>query len=192
MKARILNEYLGNQGYIIHDNGDKICVGSPMCSDLISVDKTTLRLTYALDTFNEGRASLRNEILSQIWDKLSELIKSGDIKKYIEGKDDIDPKLPVFWCDEGILKSSYTDKYGWPNTTEEGILMYANTHFDNIEAAIKYGLNDQKIYRKWTKEHIEKLQNEIKEKQELLEAIELRILKLEHLLNSHSNSALIP
>ena len=54
MKARLLKKKLNDTGYIVHDKPDCICVGSPMCADLISVDKKTLSRKYALDTFNEA------------------------------------------------------------------------------------------------------------------------------------------
>jgi hypothetical protein len=54
MKARLLKKILNNTGYIINNKRDYIAVGSPLCHDLISVDKKTLKLKYALDTWGEG------------------------------------------------------------------------------------------------------------------------------------------
>ena len=55
MKARLLTKLLNNTGYRVNNNKDYIAVGSPLCHDLISVNKQTLKVKYALDTFREGR-----------------------------------------------------------------------------------------------------------------------------------------
>ncbi|MDR1230040.1 MAG: hypothetical protein LBK61_01425 [Spirochaetaceae bacterium] len=144
MKARLLSGLLNNPGYIIHDNGKCVCVGSSMCNDLISVDKQTLEIKYALDTFHEGRKSIRDEILRQIWDRLHELVENGGIQDIINGKDEIENPLPVFIADDGMIRESVTDKYGWPNTTADGELMYDNVCFPARKQAVKRGIEDMK------------------------------------------------
>jgi hypothetical protein len=147
MKARLLSKLLDNPGYIIHDNGTCICVGSPYCSDLISVDKETLKVKYALDTFHKGRAAIKDEVLQCIWDKLHELIETGEIQDIINGKDEIENPLPVFTADDGVLRESVTDAYGWPNTTEDGELMYNNIFFRTKKQAIKRGIESMEAAR---------------------------------------------
>ena len=99
-----------------------------MCHDLISVDKETLKISYALDTFKKGKDSLNSEVLLNIWNKLEELISNGRIQYYIEGEDKLDVHLPVFtFDDDGNTIGTITDEYGWPNTTIDGKLMYENS-----------------------------------------------------------------
>lgn len=164
MKARKLKWILNNTGYSVSNRSNSIAVGSPMCPDLISVDKDTLHLTYALDTFNQGRKALASERQSEllfIWDKLKELIDSGEIKDIIEGKDIIENPLPVFTVSDGELIESVTDKYGWPNTDDNGVMIYENTHFNNREEAIEYGIKGYKYdvddYEKMVKEAKQKV-----------------------------------
>ena len=88
MKARVLKKLLNDTEYLVADHGEYIAVGSPLCHKLISVDKATLKVTYALDTYGGGRKSLDNKELKAIWDKLHELIESGEIKDIIEGQED--------------------------------------------------------------------------------------------------------
>lgn len=165
MKARLLRKLLNDPGYTISNNEDYIAVGSGLCHDLISVDKKTLKIKYALDTWREGREALlkKNSILLlSIWDKLQELIDSGEIKDIIEGKDDIDPKLPVYTVKKGKLVKSYTDEYGWPNITEDGELMYDNTYFKTRIEAIEYGIREYESGAEMSKRRIEQIEEDLK------------------------------
>ena len=58
MKARLLKKLMNDTGYYPGDYGDYIALGSPLCHNLMSVDKESLKVTYALDTFKQGRACL--------------------------------------------------------------------------------------------------------------------------------------
>lgn len=142
MQARKLRHILKNTGYYPNNNEGYIALGSPMCHNLISVDKATLRIRYALDTFNKGRESLRNEELRFIWDKLHELVASGEINPIIYGVDVIENPIPVYYIRDGKLIEAITDKIAWPNTDSEGYTIFENTHFDKKEDAIKYGIKD--------------------------------------------------
>lgn len=147
MKARLLRKLLNNTAYSISNHDGYIAVGSPLCHDLISVSKEKLKLSYALDTYRQGRecfteSSQKSESteLLFIWDKLTELIKNGEIMDIINGRDFIENPLPVFTVVDGELVESVTDAYGWPNTDDNGICMYKNTHFSTKEQAIEYGI----------------------------------------------------
>lgn len=173
MKARLLKKLLNDTGYAVNNQEDKICVGSPMCSDLISVDKKTLQLRYALDTFREGRKCLENKSNSKgenellfIWDKLQELINNNEILDIINGSDIIENPLPVFTVDYGILIETFTDEYGWPNVTVDGDLMYDNTYFKTKEEAIKYGIKESEAWIEMLTEKKNDLEKEALEKQE--------------------------
>lgn len=174
MKARVLTKILNDTEYIVNNDRDYIAVGSPLCHNLINLDKKTLKVKYALDTWNEGRAALEtnsNTELLFIWDKLHELIESGEIQDIINGDDVIENPLPVFYIEEGLLVESSTDEYGWPNTTIEGYIMYENTHFDNKEDAIKQGISEHEAFKRLLEEQIEEREKELKEKHKDLEWI---------------------
>jgi hypothetical protein len=113
-----------------------------MCSELITVDSGTSIIKYALDTFHEGRKSVSSEELLFIWDTLTALIKSGEIKSIIEGNDPTDGMFPVYSCDDGEVVERFADEFGWPHSTHDGVLMYNNTFFRTREEAIKYGIRD--------------------------------------------------
>jgi hypothetical protein len=143
MQARKLRKILNNTKYTLSNCDGCICVGGAYSHDLISVDKKTLKVKYALDTFNEGRKAIKCEELELIWDTLHHLIETGEIREIIDGKDIIENPLPVFTVNgDGELVESVTDKYGWPNTDDDGILMYDNTHFPTKKQALEYGIRE--------------------------------------------------
>lgn len=182
MKARKLLSILNDTKYAITNQKDYIAVGSPLCHDLISVNKETLKLKYALDTFREGRKCLegKGELLF-IWDKLQGMIHSGEIKDIIEGVDELSVKLPVFTVEDGELIEAFTDKYGHPNLTDNGDLMYDNTHFPTKEQAIDYGIKECKYMVKHSIERINEAEEKLKEAQERKEKYEKQISHLNSL-----------
>ncbi len=156
MKARVLKSLLDDTDYIISNHEEYIAVGSDLCHDLLKVDKKSFKISYALDTWKEGRISLVNKFeLLSIWDKLQELIDSGKIHDIINGKDIIENPLPVFTIRDGKIHQSVTDKYGYPNTDEDGYCLYSNTHFKTEKEAIEYGIEELehtiKVYSKKVK-----------------------------------------
>lgn len=165
MKARLLKKLLNNTGYSVSNDSDKICIGSPLCHDLISVDKVTFQIRYALDTWRKGRESVaqrsnskgENELLF-IWDKLQELIDSGEINSIINDDDVLENPLPVFTVSRGVLIETFTDAYGWPNTTVDGTMMYDNTYFKTKEEAVKYGIEENNYFI----EHLKRRDSEIR------------------------------
>jgi len=162
MKARKLRSLLNNTTYSITNRDEYIAVGSSLVHNLISVDKKSLKVRYALDTFHEGRKAIRSEELEFIWDKLHELIESGEIKDIIEGKDVIENPLPVFTIVYGSLIESVTDKYGWPNTDDNGITMFENTHFPTKKQAIEYGLTEYTYMVQFINEKISSLEDDLR------------------------------
>ncbi len=170
MKARLLTKLLNDTGYRVNNNESYIGVGSPLCHDLISVNKKTLKIKYALDTFHEGRRALGNPELEFIWDKLHELVDNGQIRDIIDGDDVIENPITVYTVTDGKLIETYTDKFGYPNVTASGETMYENTHYTDKLDAIAYGIREHKagieIWDRRRKDLDEKLENANKHLQE--------------------------
>lgn len=174
MKARLLKKLLNDTGYSVSNHKNYIAVGSPLCHDLMTVDKKTLKVKYALDILHEGRKCLENKDYPEllfIWDKLHELIATGEIQDIINGNDVIENPLPVWTFEDGKLIESHTDKYGWPNTTYEGYTMYENTYFDTKEKAIEKGLSEYTYGLKHRIEQMSELVIKLQEQQQRLETI---------------------
>jgi hypothetical protein len=190
MKARLLKQILNNTGYNVHNKPDMICIGSPLCSDLISVDKKTLNVKYALDTWRKGRESLEeksnskgeNELLF-IWDKLHELIENGEINDIINGDDILIIPLPIYTVKDGKLIETFTDAYGYPNVTISGELMYENEYFKTKLEAIKDGIKEYEYFEKHLKEQIIESEKEISKKREKAIKLNNYILHLTSILN---------
>lgn len=161
MKARLLRKLLNDTQYIISNNDDYIAVGTSMCHDLISVDKDTLKVKYALDTFNKGRQAIQHEELEFIWDKLHDLIESGEIKDIIGGRDEIENPIPAFTVVDGKVVESVTDAFGWPNTDDNGVLMYNNTHFRTRDEAILYGIREYEAAKKSCRDRIKDIEEDL-------------------------------
>lgn len=164
MQSRKLRKLLNDTGYTVHFRGNKVCIGSPMCSELITVDAETYQMKYALDTFREGRKAIRSQGLGFIWDKLEELIKNGELKSIIENNDSTEGMFPVYCCDDGEITQKFTDVFGWPNSAHDGTLMYGNTFFRTEREAIEYGIKDLTAAVEMYSERIADVEKELIEK----------------------------
>ena len=188
MKSRKLKKILNDTGYIVNNQEEYIAVGSSLCHNLISVDKKTLKIKYALDTWNTGRQSVgHHEELGFIWDTLKELINNGEIHDIINGNDEIDNPLPVYTIEGGELIETWTDEYGWPNTTIDGTIMYENTHFKTRKEAIENGIRDYKNRYEYKREYFEELKEKIKKTEEDYFFIQQTINYLNTLLENETN-----
>lgn len=168
MKARLLRKIMNDTKYIPENNEDYISMGSALCHNLISVNKKTLEVKYALDTFGKGRASLKHEELEFIWDKFHELIKTGEIHDIINGVDEIENSIPVWTVKDGQLIETYTDEYGWPNTTYDGYVMYENIYFKTKKEAIEYAISENESGIRFMSDVLDKKEKELKEDRLLL------------------------
>ena len=127
---------------------------------------------------------LKNKLLEEIWDKLSELISSGEIKNIIYGKDYIENPLDVFAVIDGELVESVTDNYGYPNVDDNGVIMYENTHFKTKQEAIKAGIKDNQCGIKYMLEIVSEKQKDLQKAENRLEIYKERFQKLNSQLNA--------
>lgn len=136
MKARELRKTLNNTGYTVHETKRKICIGSPLCSDLIYIDKENMKLNYALASRSTNpRGEIRNKELLEIWDILDNLITTGLINDYINGEDTIKKSVKIYKVEDGKLIVKHTEKACYPNITQDGELIYGNMFFTTKEDA---------------------------------------------------------
>jgi hypothetical protein len=178
MKSRLLKELLKTQ-YIIADYDSYIGIGSHMCHNLISIDKTTFKLKYALD-YNNTDTINKNSPMFDIWNKLEELISNNKMIDIINGNDKLDIKLPVFYMNtEGNIIESYTDEYGYPNTTHDGKLMYDNYFFKTKREAIIDSLERYKIRVNTFLDNISQYERDLKTNKEKLKTSRDIITNLE-------------
>ena len=171
MKAQYLKEFLDSTGYNVHAEGRNILIGSPMCSNLISVNVDEMKIRYALDTFKKGwrsEFSLENKSSSErelyvICVKLEELIETGELLEIFNGKDELDNPVKVYTCENGELIEHNATGYGWPNTTENGELIYDNTHFRAAKTALLKAIEECKSNIDFLTRREKELQKELEE-----------------------------
>ena len=146
MKAITLKRIL-NTTRPTADYGNYVAVGSSLCHDLIRVDKQTMQVSYALDTFREGKKSVTNDELLAIWNKLEELISTGELNAIIAGSDTTEKPIPVYSFDEdkGEIVQSFCEEAGYPNTTLDGQMMYENTHFISYAKTVKTAIENTEL-----------------------------------------------
>lgn len=186
MKAQYLKKLLDTK-YNVADYGDYIGIGNGYVHKLIKLDKETMKISYALDTFNKGKECLKDKdstVLLDIWNKLEELIESGEIKEILEGNDIFENPIPVYYEKNGEIIETYCYELGWPNTTIEGILMYDNSHFKDPKKTAEKALNDAKISIEWINESIEQKIIGLKKKTEQLLEEVFRENKLKNYIKS--------
>ena len=182
MKVRKLKQLLDNTDYIVSNQVDCICVGSPLCTDLLAVNVETKKVTYALDHSKKGRAALNNEGLLFIWDRLHELIDSGEMDEILTGFDELENPLPLFGVVNGELLCRFTDAYGWPNTDQYGFLQYKNVHFDNKRDALIVGINRTESEQSYCESLVQKTEKGLKLQKKELTKCKAGIANLEKLL----------
>lgn len=162
MQARKLKTLLNNTGYTVAFYDKYIGIGSPLCHDLIRLDVEDGKLKYALDTWRKGRESvLHHEELTFIWDKLQELVDSGEISEIINNNDVLENPLPVYTVKAGKLHCTTTDAYGWPNVTVEGYMMHDNDYFKTVGEAVDYGIKEYEYRVKTFEERIVEVEKEL-------------------------------
>lgn len=192
MKARLLKKLMGEDcGYYPNDNTDYIALGSPLCHNLISVNKKTLEIRYALDTFKEGKEGLikRSSYVEgcsgilRIWNRLEEIIQSGEILDVINGVDEIENPITIWTINNGELVQTYTDKMEWPNTTYDGKTIYENTYFDSKEKAIEYGIREYSAGVSIMERSVDRISKDLKEANDSLEMYRSWVEKFKSMAN---------
>lgn len=167
MKARYLKKLLNDTGYIVADHGKYIGVGSPLCHKLIAVDKTTMKITYALDTWNEGRKALKDkEELGQIWDTLAALIASGEMRSIMDENDVLENPVPIWFWDSGtntvVERQTEPDSFAWPAVAHDGTQIYDNSGFRTRAEAVACGVRNLRARKENLTERVAEKREEVK------------------------------
>lgn len=123
--------------------GDEPCImiGSPFICDIIVIRVSDGKI---LKRYKDGYT---NELLRTLQPRLDEDEKNGVLKALIDSEDTFGKLLPVYCIDDGrnIVKM-WCERYGYPNVTTEGMLMYENTFYSQLRAA-KYHLMSRSSIR---------------------------------------------
>lgn len=112
--------------HIVHVRDGNILIGSPLCSDLFTIDPAG-KFLKKWDTRPGDVLHGYMTAISADPAKFSELFASPDT---------FAASLPVFTYDGGDVIEKQCEVRGWPNVTHDGELMYDNTFFADKADAI--------------------------------------------------------
>ena len=116
--------------------GEVICIGSPYIYDLIVIDKkgNLLKRYKGSESVNANLYRYQKEF-DEDMEKLKRIVETPD-------NFDIDDLKNVYIYDNfnGCIREELCEKYGWPNTTTKGELLYNNTSYKTYSEALKYAI----------------------------------------------------
>lgn len=153
----------------VHVTEDGICIGSPYISDLIVV---------GLD----GRLKKRHERDGSN-DELDRYMREFDadpakLQQAVAAQDTFTKSLPVYTWSGGEIVETKCEKYGWPNTTHEGRMMYENSFLKSKADAVKAAKKDAACGVKWRREAVEQAEKELAKQRAELARCEADLAKL--------------
>ena len=172
MKARELQKYLGT-ARTFHAKDGLICVASAYISQLVSLNVETGHLSYALG----GRP--KDVELEAICQGLESLTKEQR-DYYWKGSDEINEPITLYYADDnGDVKTAITDRLDFPNVTDDGVLIYSNTHFESERRLLDYEINNTKLSIDWLYGNVSEKYNAWTESRKLLSDHKRKLCKLE-------------
>ena len=117
--------------HMVQKVGENICIGSPYVHNIITI-------TPEGKVANIWDRNSSNPDLRRYVEELEADVKTGELKKLFHQKDAFENILPIYTTEDGWVIKKYCEKYGYPNITTDGELMYENTFFVNYADALKY------------------------------------------------------
>lgn len=172
MKARELQKHLDTPR-AIHAKEGLICVASAYINNLVSLDVETGHLSYALG----GRP--KDVELEKICQGLESLTKEQR-EYYWNGSDEINEPITLYYAnDKGEIKTAITDSLDFPSVTDDGVLIYSNTHFESERELLDYEINNAKLAIKWLNQSVSEKYKAWMESRKLLSDHKYKIYKLE-------------
>ena len=172
MKSRELQKKLGTDR-AIHAKDNLICVASAYVHNLVTLNVETGKLSYALGD------KPKNAELEAIYQGLESLTKEQR-EYYWNGADEIDNPITLYYADDkGDVRTAITDSLDSPNVTDDGVLIYSNTHFDTKEKLLRYEANNTSLGIKWLEESVTEKHKAWKDSQKMLSEHTEKLANLE-------------
>lgn len=182
MKARELQKHLGTTR-TIHAEENLICVASLYVHNLVTLNVETGYLAYALG----GRP--KDAELDKICQGLESLSKEQR-EYYWNGADDIKKLVTLYYADdEGNLKTTITDSLDFPSVTDDGVLIYTNTHFKTKKELLDYAIRDTELAIKWLNVCVSEKYNAWMESRDILSEKNEKLANLEVALSEVTDHA---
>ena len=148
----------------VHIENNHLLIGSPLCSDLVRIDINTGKI------IKDGICRLPGErgFLEEYYPSVLN-ISDQERRDIILKEDTFEKSIDVFTYKYGVgVVKKQAEKFGYPNRTHDGEIMYENNFFKTYEEALDYGINEISISVKWEKQEIqEKEKSLLKSKKNL-------------------------
>lgn len=172
MQAIRLKKLL-NTNRPVADYGDYIGIGSSYIHNLISIDKKTRDIHYAI-YYRGGKFAIQDEEILGLWNILEAIIHTPLFDEILEKNDEFDNPLPVYTVKNGELFETQCAEYGYPNTTREGEIMHNNEGLwsDDPIKVLDYALRSEESHMGFCEEKIIRISEELnKAKQDKIDTI---------------------
>lgn len=114
--------------------GPCICIGSPLCHDIIVIRIVDAKLVKGYEGDNAD--------LSRYYAAIKEDENNGILRGIIDTPDLFTRNLPVFTIKDWAVVADHCEEYGCPNTTNTVYIMYENTFSKTREEAYTFLLED--------------------------------------------------
>lgn len=135
-----------NIDHIVQITGKGICIGSGYCHDLATVD---------LITGSAKENPTFRGFLERYYPKIM-TASQKEILETIHAEDSFENDIKVYTFEGSEIIEKKCEKFGYPNITHDGFLMYENTYFktriEAIEKALDYNNSSLKYYEQALKE----------------------------------------
>lgn len=159
MGIKALKEHFGIHKHIVSVEDGVMCIGSDFVSKFVGIDMKTgeLRLNETFSGF-----------LSKEYPAVLEATNEERLA-LIQAQDKFSNSITVYTYNKGQIIEKQCEKFGFPNVTHDGEIMYENTHFLNIAHAVKYARQNIHYAIEHFEESIKDFEAKIAEKKRMLD-----------------------
>ena len=127
-----------------YDGRDKVVyIGSALCSDLIIIGFDG-KIKKISSIVHRGETSEIGKLITKLENDSPEFI-AGLLSEPDEFKD----LKTVYVVERGRIYKKQCEKFGWPNCTTDGELMYENTSFEDRKDALAYAKSSTTMIWEW-------------------------------------------
>ena len=173
MGWKSFKEYF-NITHNVHIGKDKLNIGSPMCSDLVIIDINTGKII---------KDGIISGFLQEYYPKILE-VSEDKILDLINKEDSFENSLTVYTFKDDQIIEKKADKYGYPNITHDGELMYDNTFFKTYDEALNKAISEMEAGIDILTRTVEDKEKSLKESKDWLEKEKQFLINLKKQKNS--------
>lgn len=133
-------------GHIVSVTDRGICIGSSYIPDLIVIGLDGNIIKSDAGKINEDLQRYMAEFKADL----------AKLKELVTARDTFSKSLPVFTYEGSNIIEEQCEKYGWPNVTHEGRLMYENTYSKSKSKVVAWAKQSAESELKWLSEQLKK------------------------------------